>query len=340
MQKRFLTLGGVIAAGALAIWGYQVYAAQYPGTEDAYIDADVVRVAPRVTGRVAALKVTNQQRVKRGDLLFSIDPAPFQFALQNAEAQLTLAQRQVAQAVAAVTSAQAEVHNREVLLDNARTKLQRARRLAKKSYISTETITDAEAEFKSAEANLQVARAKLEEARRQEGKPGAQNDRILQARSALDQARWQLDNTRVTAACSGQIGELKMQPGNVVSADRDVFVLVCNNRYWVEANFKETQLDRIHAGQPVDLQVDMYPQHHFKGVVTSISAAAGSVFSLLPPQNASGNWVKVIQRVPVRISIDNPDPSLPLVVGASTSVTIDTTQSAVKVKHLAANEPH
>ena len=340
MQKRVLTLGGVVAAGALAIWGYQVYAAQYPSTEDAYVDADVVRVAPRVTGRVATLKVTNQQRVARGDLLFSIDPAPFQFALQHAEAQLTLAQRQVAQAVAAVTSAQAEVHNREVLLENARTKLQRARRLAKKKYISTETITDAEAEFNSAQANLQVAKARLEEARRQEGKPGEQNDRIMQARAALDQAQWQLDNTRVTAACSGQIGELKLQPGNVVSADRDVFVLVCNNRYWVEANFKETQLKRIHPGQSVDLQVDMYPQHHFHGVVDSISAAAGSVFSLLPPQNASGNWVKVIQRVPVRISIDNPDPAMPLVVGASTSVTIDTTHVGTDAKHLAANDAH
>lgn len=335
MQKRIFILGGVIAAGALAIWGYQRYSAQYPNTEDAYVAADVVRVAPRVTGRVATLKVTNQQHVHRGDLLFSIDPAPFQYALQQAEAQLSLAQRQVAQAVAAVSSADAEVHNREVLLQNADTKLQRARRLAKKKYISTETITNAEAEFNSARANLQVAKARLEEAKRQLGKPGEHNDRLMQARASVDQAKWQLDNTRVNAACSGQIGELRLQPGNVVSADHDVFVLVCNNRYWVEANFKETQLDRIHPGQPVDLKVDMYPQHSFHGVVTSISAAAGSVFSLLPPQNASGNWVKVIQRVPVRISIDNPDPSMPLVVGASTTVTIDTTKTVKGMKHLA-----
>jgi len=338
MQKKVFTLGGVIAAGALIIWGYQAYSARYPSTEDAYVNADVVRVAPRVTGRIAALNVTNQQHVTRGDLLFRIDPAPFQFALQQAEAQLALAQRQVAQAAAAVTSADAEVHNRQVLRDNANAKLQRARRLARKNYISNESITDAEADFKVTVANLQLAQAKLEEARRQRGRPGNQNDRVMQAQANLDRAKWQLDNTRVSAACSGQTGQLSLQPGNVVSADRGVFVLVCNNHYWVEANYKETQLARIRVGQPVDLRVDMYPQHHFHGVVDSISAAAGSVFSLLPPQNASGNWVKVIQRVPVRISIDNPDPSLPLRVGASTTVTIDTTHSATDAKQLVTSE--
>jgi len=117
-----------------------------------------------------------------------------------------------------------------------------------------------------------------------------------------------------------------------------VFVLVCNNRYWVDANYKETQLENIRPGQPADILVDMYPHHHFHGVVENVSAAAGSVFSLLPPQNANGNWVKVIQRVPVRIKIDNPDPAFPLLVGTSTTVTIDTTK-APDQKRVAAIEP-
>ena len=124
MQKRFLTLGAVIGAGALAIWGYQMYSARYPSTEDAYVDANVVRVAPRVTGRIATLNVSNHQRVSNGDLLFSVDPVPFRFAVQQAQAQLELARRQVAQAEAAVTSADAEVHNRQVLLDNANAKVE------------------------------------------------------------------------------------------------------------------------------------------------------------------------------------------------------------------------
>jgi len=298
----------------------------------------VVRVAPRVTGRIASLDVSDHQRVASGDLLFSIDPAPFQFAVQQAEAQLALARREVSQAEAAVTSAEADVHNRQVLLDNAKAKLDRARHLAKKAYISDESVTDAEADYKSAKANLQVAQAKLEEARRQLGNPGDDNDRIVQAKAMLDQAQWELNNTKVSAACAGQISMLKLQPGNVVSADKDIFVLVCNNRYWVDANYKETQLENIRPGQPADVLVDMYPHHHFKGVVESVSAAAGSVFSLLPPQNANGNWVKVIQRVPVRIKIENPDPAFPLLVGTSTTVTIDTTK-ATDQKQVAAIEP-
>lgn len=326
MQKRILILAGVVGAGALGIWAYQFYSARYPSTEDAYVDADVVRVAPRVSGRIATLKVTNQQHVSNGDLLFTIDAEPFQFAVQQAQAQLASAKREVAQVQAAMESAKAEVHNRQVLLDNAKAKLERAKRLSKKAYISDESVTDAEADFKSAKANLKVAQARLEEARRQLGEPGDENDRIVQAKARLDQAQWELNNTNVSASCSGQISELKLQPGNVVNADKDVFVLVCSNRYWVEANYKETQLERIRPGQPADILVDMYPDHHFHGVVESVSGAAGSVFSLLPPQNANGNWVKVIQRVPVRIKIDDPDPTLPLLMGTSTTVTIDTTK--------------
>ena len=115
-----------------------------------------------------------------------------------------------------------------------------------------------------------------------------------------------------------------------------MFVLVCNQRFWVDANFKETQLEHIRPGQPADIHVDMYPDHPFQGVVENVSAATGSVFSLLPPQNANGNWVKVIQRVPVRIKIDNPDPAFPMLVGASTTVTIDTTVSVTE-KHIASS---
>jgi len=120
-------------------------------------------------------------------------------------------------------------------------------------------------------------------------------------------------------------------------ATTPAFVLVCSSHYWVDANFKETQLERIRPGQAVNIRVDMYPDHPFHGVVENISAATGSVFSLLPPQNANGNWVKVIQRVPVRIRIDNPDPKFPLLVGTSTSITIDTT-TAPHAGRVAANE--
>jgi len=333
-KKNVVALISVIAIGAIGIWSYQFYAGRHPSTEDAYIDANVVRVAPRVSGRIAVLHVSNHQRVNKGQPLFSIDSEPFKFALEQTAAQLELAKRKVSQAKAAVASAEAEVHNRQVLLENARSRLGRAKRLAKKDYISNESVTDVEAEYKSADANLQVARAKLEEARRQLGKPGDDNDRIVQAKAMYDQAQWQLDNTSVSAACDGQVSEMNLQPGNVVTADKNVFVLVCNNQYWVDANYKETQLENIHSGQPAKITVDMYPDHPFRGVVENISAAAGSVFSLLPPQNANGNWVKVIQRIPVRIRIVNPDPKYPLLVGTSTTVTIDTTAASIQ-QHVA-----
>ncbi|MBI1422389.1 MAG: HlyD family efflux transporter periplasmic adaptor subunit [Gammaproteobacteria bacterium] len=332
MQKRILILVIVIVLGASGIWTYQAYATHHPSTEDAYVGANIVRVAPRVSGRVATLSVANHQFVHKDEVLFSIDQTPFRFALEQADAELALAKREVAQAEATVASADAEVHNRQVLLDNAKSKLDRAKRLARKDYISTESVTDAEADYKSAAANLQVAQAKLEEANRELGKPGDENDRIVQAKAGLDQAQWQLDNTTVAAACAGTVSELNLQPGNVVNADKDAFVLVCSNQYWVDANYKETQLENIRPGQPATIHVDMYPDHPFHGIVENVSAATGSVFSLLPPQNANGNWVKVIQRVPVRIRIDHPDPAFPLLVGTSTTVTIDTTAKAKNQK--------
>jgi membrane fusion protein (multidrug efflux system) len=328
MQKRLFALAAVIVTGALGIWGYQHYSNRYPSTEDAYITADVVRVAPRVSGRIDDLRVSNHQQVKKGDELFHIDPAPYQFAVEQAQAQLALAKRQVTQAEAAVTTAQAEVHNREVLLDNTRDTLNRLHGLAKKEYVSTQDVTDAEANYKSAQASLEVARARLEEARHQLGNPGDQNDRIVQARAQLDKARWDLDNTRVSAACSGQVSELDLQPGDLVSSGKDAFVLVCEHGYWVDANYKETQLERIHPGQSAEIKIDMYPGHVFHGTVENISPATGSVFSLLPPQNANGNWVKVTQRIPVHIRIDDPGEPFPLRVGSSTTVTIDTTTNA------------
>lgn len=327
MQIRILGVVAVIGLGVLGIWGYQIYSTRYPSTEDAYVSANVVRVAPRVSGRITVLPVTNHQFVNKGDLLFTVDSIPFVFAVQLAQAQLALASREMAQAEAAVASAEAELNNRQVLLGNAKAKLVRAQQLTKKNYISNESVTDAEADYKSAQASVQVEQAKLEEARRQLGKPGDENDRIVQANATLSHAQWNLDNTRISAACGGQISELNIQPGNVVNADKEVFVLVCSDYFWIDANFKETQMQRIRSGEPVDIHVDMYPDHAFQGFVASVSGAAGSVFSLLPPQNANGNWVKVTQRIPVRITITNPDPDYPLLVGASTTVTIDTTQS-------------
>ena len=140
----------------------------------------------------------------------------------------------------------------------------------------------------------------------------------------MEKAQWDLDHTEIHAPCSGYIAELGLQPGDSVQAGQPGFALICTDRYWVDANFKETELERIRVGQPVRVSVDMYPDHPFHGVVQSISGATGVAFSLLPPENATGNWVKVTQRVPVRVRITDSTAELPLRVGTSATVTIDT----------------
>lgn len=339
MQTKALLLGGAIVIGAVAIWGYQAYALRHPGTDDAYISADVVHVAPRVTGRLIDVRVTNQQRVVHGESLFTIDPATYRFDLEQAQAHLASARREVAEAEAAVHSAAAEVQHRQVLLANARRNAARSRDLSRRGFISRQSADDSTAAYQSAATDLQVAQARLEEARRQLGTPGESNDRIVSAKAAVDHAQWALNNTRGSAACDGQVAMLSLRPGSVVRADSDLFVIVCDAHYWVEANFKETQLLHIRPGEMADISVDMYPGHHFRGRVESVGAAAGAAFSLLPPQNASGNWVKVAQRVPVRVHIDNNDPAFPLRVGTSADVVIDTT--VVHPRQMAAAQrPH
>ena len=148
---------------------------------------------------------------------------------------------------------------------------------------------------------------------------------MREALAALGEAQWQLDNTTLSAACDGRIAQLTLQPSDAVQAGQSNFVLICDHQFWIDANFKETELARIHPGQPVAISVDMYPGVDFDGKVESINGSSGVAFSLLPPQNATGNWVKITQRVPVKIRVETPDAKHPLLVGTSAQVRIDTT---------------
>ncbi|MEJ2346081.1 MAG: HlyD family secretion protein [Gammaproteobacteria bacterium] len=323
--SRILIIGAFAAAAAAGAYAYVRHAERYPSTDDAYLDADVVHVAAQVPGPVIDVATSNQAHVRKGDLLFAVDPQPYRLAVQEAEAQLALARQQVAEDAAAVDSAQADLHNREVLLQNARLKLQRSHQLARKAYLSKQSADDAEAAYRSAEAMVNLAQAQLNEARKRLGTAGERNQRVRQAQAALGRAQWNLDHARVQAACNGHIAQLTLQRGDTVSVGAPLFVLVCDDTYTVTANYKETEIAKIHPDQPVDVTVDMYPGVHFKGKVESINPASGVAFSLLPPQNATGNWVKVTQRVPVKIRLLDPGHAHPLRVGTSAVVTIDTT---------------
>ncbi len=326
--KIVIAVAAVAALGAGA-YAYIQHSERYPSTDDAYISADTVRVAAQVSGPVTKVYVVNQQHVHQGDPLFRIDPRPYQLSVDQARARLELAKQSVAENEAAVASAEAEVHNQQVLLANADAKRRRTRQLLTKHYSSQQAADDADAAYRSAQANLKLAKAKLAEAQQRLGTPGERNQAVKEAQAALDQAQWNLDHTHVDAACSGTIAEKSLHQGDSVQQGAPLFVLVCDNTYTVYANFKETEIGRIAPGQPVDVTVDMYPGRHFHGTVASLNPASGVAFSLLPPQNATGNWVKVTQRVPIKIQLNSnsADPAPPLRVGTSAVVTVDTTNN-------------
>ncbi|MDA8251486.1 MAG: HlyD family secretion protein [Gammaproteobacteria bacterium] len=312
-----------------AVYAYWRHSELYPNTDDAYVNAHVVQVAAQVSGPVSRVYVSNQQRVHRDQPLFSLDPATFHIALARMQARLALARQGVSADSAMVVAAEAAVADRRVLLDNARVTTDRIRRLRDKGFVSAQAYDNAEATLKGARAQLNLALAKLRQAQMTLGNAGAQNERVREAEAAVAQAQLDLRHTHVSAACTGRIAKLSLRPGDVVQGGVPLFTLVCSRQFWIDANFKETEVGRIRPGQPASISVDMYPDHPFRGRVEHISGAAGTAFSLLPPENATGNWVKVTQRVPVRVAVIDPDSRHPLRVGTSAEVTIDTTGTAL-----------
>lgn len=311
---------------ALAVGGffYYRYKARYPSTNDAYIKAHVIKVTPQVSGQVERLAIDDQQQVHKGQLLFSIDRRAFRYQEEGAEAALSLTRQQVNADQAAVEAAKANVSNQQAQLVNARRQYHRTQHLAKRHLRSQSDLDNARTKLKGAQAALQLAKAKLQEAKQNLGSAGERNQRIKQAQSKLKTAQLNLAHTRVKAPCSGRIAGLTLQQGDMVTRGSSQFALVCTHRYWVYANFKETDLTRIRPGQSASITVDMYPDHPFHGVVESINPASGAAFSLLPPENATGNWVKVEQRVPVRILVVDAASNYPLRVQTSTEVEVDT----------------
>ncbi len=328
MLRKYLLLGAAIAVAGAGVYVYHRHSLIHPATDNAYIGADVVHVAPQVSGAVEQVAVLNQQAVARGDPLYGIECRPFELVLDEAQAKLAQARLEAAQNAAAVASARATLHHSEVMLANAKQHAERTAQLRKTHSVSQQQADDAQADYLAAQAQLAVDLAGLHEAQSRLGTPGDDNEAVLAARAAVAQAQWDLDHTEIHAPCAGRVAELTLHAGDHVNEGQADFVLICSDRYWVDANFKETQLTRIRVGQPVEIGVDMYPDRRFHGEVESISGASGVAFSMLPPENATGNWVKVTQRVPVRIRIGDPSPETPLRVGTSARVAVDTSDAA------------
>ncbi len=315
----------IIIALALAALIAGLFIAYFAGfsrsTENAYINADVVNVASLVGGRVVAVHVKDNQHVNKGDALFDIDPAPFAIALERAHADLALARQAARQDNAEVAAARAQVEQTEGDYANARTVYSRDKELVEQHFLSQQALDDAKTRMQALQASLDQARAKLTKALSAPVKTEERGD-VLKAQAAIDQAKLDLEHTHVTAVHDGQISNLSLTAGSLVNVGVPLFALIADNSFHIDANFKETELVGIHPGQPVDIKVDMYPEQPFKGAVESLSGGTGTAFSLLPPQNATGNWVKIAQRVPVRIKFATTDAEHPLRIGATATVTV------------------
>ena len=326
LPRVVIALAGLAAIGVGVAWWLD--ARDYESTDDAFIDAHMVRVAPQVTGRVAVVPVDDNQAVAAGQLLVKIDPAPLRAKLDQAEANQAnatglLAQARAQQVVveANADQARAQVGVAEANATNAMAGLKRSQSLIVKMAVSQQALDDAVAAARRTAAALIAAQKGLEAAEAQFGVTKSQIETaeaaLRSAAAQADQARLDLSYTEVTASEAGTIAHKNVSPGDYVQIGQNLIALV-PNKIWITANFKETQLDLMRAGQPVEIRIDAYPGQTFHGHVDSFQRGSGPAFSLLPPENATGNFVKVVQRVPVKIVFDDPpDASRPLGPGMS-----------------------
>lgn len=311
---------------AVGFWWWWRHQALYPSTDDAYLSADIVTIVPQIGGRVTQLDVVENQRVAAGDPLFSLDDTDAQAAVAAAQAQLDLATQGSGVTSADIAQAEANLVSARAVQSNAQLDFDRQDTLFRRGDVAQALRDQAQTTLDQAIAQVSAAEAALQAARDQHGASGTDNASVRAAQAALDQAQISLSYARVTAPANGWIANLTLRPGQVVSDGQGLFSVVEDGQWWVDANFKETDLHRIRPGQPATIKIDMYPGVTLKGHVDSIGAGSGASFSLLPAENASGNWVKVTQRFAVRIALDEAptDPAMQLRTGASTTVSVDT----------------
>lgn len=332
--RRVLMLGGVVVvlgvSSALYLTG-----GRHVGTEDAYVKAAQLSVTSDVSGIVASVNVHEGQRVSAGDVLFTIDAEPLQIALANAEAAALQARITVSTLKADYQQSLQQVRAQQAQVDLANTTLDRYEALVDRGAIARTLIDQQRATYLSAVATLDSLRqSAAADLARLSGNPNLPIEQFpdeMKARAAVHEAQRQIKHTVVRAPFDGIVTAVgSLQPGALIISAMSGFSttsavgLVSDTNIWIEANMKETDLTRMHPGQTVDIRIDSYPDCRWTGSVDAIAAASGSAFSPLPPQNTSGNWVKVVQRIPVRVKLDKSTCDARLSAGMSAVVSVDT----------------
>jgi membrane fusion protein (multidrug efflux system) len=298
-------------------------------TDDAYVRATISLVTPRIAGTVIEIPVDDNWQVQREDLLVRLDPAQYRLQLDEAEAALAKAVQDIEAARAQVFTADSEVRLAEAELDMAERDDARTEQLAKEKVVSAEEVDRSRTALRVARSRLEAARQEATRARAALGIPvdaaAPASPVVRRARAARDEAALKLSYTELRAPRAGIVATKSVHVGQHVDPGQPVMRIVPIERAYVEANFKETQLSDVRIGQPATVVADMYPDYEYRGVVESLAPGTGAAFALLPPENATGNWIKVVQRVPVKIRLTEPPPAdRPLRVGLSVVATIDT----------------
>ncbi|SMF10997.1 HlyD family secretion protein [Pseudogulbenkiania subflava] len=355
-KKLFLALGGAVALSAAAYGAYwTLVASHHVTTDNAYVAAEIAQVTPSISANVRAVKVVDTQAVKRGDVLVELDDTDARLALEQAEAELARAERKVKGYLASDDGLQAQVSARDAELlrakaqlssaqsdlDRTKIDLDRRQALAKSGSVSGEELTHAKTAYDTAKSALDAAKAALAQA--EANKLAAQgslkanqtltanttvdtNPEVALARAKRNQARVDLERTVIRAPIDGVVAKRQVQVGQRIQSGAQLMSVVPLQQVHVDANFKEVQLEKVRVGQPVTLHSDIYGSDVvYHGKVVGFSGGSGSAFSLIPAQNATGNWIKVVQRLPLRVELDPAElKAHPLQVGLSMTATIDT----------------
>lgn len=335
-QRPFLliVLPCIAVIGGLLIW---LMGGRFISTENAYVKADIAQIAAEVAGRVGELHVKDHAVVKAGDVLVKIDPEPLRLALARAEAELDSARAALSTLVASWKEAKSELVESESKATYWDAQLERQKKLIQRGVVASSKYEEVESNAVSARDHVAVAREKVARMLAQLGnRPDRQIDEYAMVRQKIadrDRARLDLERTTIRAPISGTVVNFKMQPGDQVKLQTTLFAIVSEARPWVEANFKETELTHVRPGLNATIVLDIYPGVEWDAEVESISPATGAEFAILPPQNATGNWVKVVQRLPVRLRLKPRSGEPPLRAGMTATVKIDTERER-RISHL------
>ncbi|MDF1732459.1 MAG: HlyD family secretion protein [Minwuia sp.] len=328
LMRRFVLLF-VIPVLVIAGVGFgYALGGRYITTENAYVKSAKFAVSSDLDGRVSAVHVAENQRVRAGDVLVELDSRAHEIRLAETEADLARARSQVASLKSDYRASLAELEETRARISHLESQTERYRSLSKRGIAASAQYEEAAADLSAAKRRVATQQERVKEALISIGgdinRPVEKHPLYLAAAAARDQALLWLDYTRIIAPANGIVTAIHLEPGEFVEKGEPIFALVDDRETWVEANLKETQLTHVHEGLKAEIEVDAYPGVTWKATVQGIAPATGAEFSILPPQNATGNWVKVVQRVPVRLRLLPNQDRPPLRAGMTAHISIDT----------------